>query len=142
MQVQQLENMVVNGDLDHESLFYRHCAGTFLLMLYGKLRFSDVTKFQDLSFDNQYVEGSLTQNKTSQTKEKATTLLPVLVPVKSLVYPWCKSWKLLRAHLRLKDLPEQSLLPACLAGQRTIRTCSNQEANCLSSRTAGRNGPS
>jgi hypothetical protein len=130
-QVELLENKVLNGELDAESLYLRYCSGTFLLMMYGRLRFSDMAKFQDLVFDQQYVEGSISQNKTSKTKEKATALLPVLVPVNGLVYQWCSTWRNLRRQLHLRDPPDQSLLPAFIGGKCTIRSCSNQEANMV-----------
>ena len=89
-QVTFLEGIVWN---DARKIADRIAAGCFLLMVYGRLRFSDMQRTVKLVIDSVllddgsevgYLEGQAERTKTSISLERKVRALPIAVPLKSV----------------------------------------------------------
>ena len=103
MQVKVLEQIVKN---DSKSVYDRVMAGYFLMLVYGRLRFSDGQRITGMKLEMFHVDGELVgflecaaeRTKTSMSLERKVRFLPIAVPVQSLTSPaWLPVWNELRA---------------------------------------------
>ena len=60
--------------------FDRMVAGLCMLCCMGRLRCSDANRIRHAGLLGRFLEGSLTRTKTSLSKEKATSFIPLVVP--------------------------------------------------------------
>ena len=121
VQVTFLEGIVWN---DARKIADRIAAGCFLLMIYGRLRFSDMQRTVKLSIDSVfldngsevgYLEGQAERTKTSISLEPKVRALPIAVPLKSVgVKPWARRWMELRDSEGLDQT--HPMLPSPAAG--------------------------
>lgn len=104
VQVQTLERIVTDGK---RHVLDRIMAGYFLMLAYGRLRFSDGQRITSMRMDIIHVSGeavgflecSASRTKTSVSLEKKTRHLPIAIPVKSLTMPqWLPIWDKLRGE--------------------------------------------
>ena len=102
-QVRTLEKVVKNLS---KSVYDRVMAGYFLLLVYGRLRFSDGQRISGMRLELVHVDSvpvgflecAAERTKTSLTLEKKVRHLPIAVPVQSLTQPsWLPIWDRLRA---------------------------------------------
>ena len=110
VQVIFLEGVVWN---DAKKIADRIAAGCFLLMIYGRLRFSDMQRTSKLVIDSVrlddgseagYLEGQAERTKTSISLERKVRALPIAVPLKSVSgKPWARRWMELRDSEGLDD---------------------------------------
>ncbi|CAE7869934.1 hypothetical protein AK812_SmicGene44293 [Symbiodinium microadriaticum] len=112
------------------SKYDRVAAGFFLLLVYGRLRFSDGQRITSMSLDvvqvhgrqSGFLECEAERTKTALTLEKKVRRLPVAVPLQCLGPPWIPVWLKLRKSEGLaadgdKDIQEPILRhPACGSG--------------------------
>ena len=92
MQVKVLEQIVKN---DSKSVYDRVMAGYFLMLVYGRLRFSDGQRITGMKLEMVHVDGDLVgflecaaeRTKTSMSLERKVRFLPIAVPVQSLTSP-------------------------------------------------------
>lgn len=91
-QVMHLERVVARQEgAKHDRL----AAGFFLLLVYGRLRFSDAMRIKNFRLDvvrastgvAGFLEGEAERTKTSVTLERKIRLLPLAVPILSFVDP-------------------------------------------------------
>ena len=103
MQVKVLEHIVKN---DSKSVYDRVMAGYFLMLVYGRLRFSYGQRITGMKLEMVHVDGELVgflecaaeRTKTSVSLERKVRFLPIAVPVQSLTSPsWLPVWNELRA---------------------------------------------
>ena len=121
LQVIFLEGIVWN---DAKKTADRIASGCFLLMTYGRLRFSDVQRTSKLVIDSVsaddgsevgYLEGQAERTKTSISLERKIRALPIAVPLKSVSgKPWVRKWMELRASEGLDDT--YPMLPSPASG--------------------------
>ena len=103
----------------------RIAAGAFLVMIYGRLRFSDMQRSSGFAIDSVvhegvevgYLEGRAERTKTSISLERKVRALPVAVPLKCVgPRPWVRTWINLRVSQGLDDsfpvLPNPAALVA------------------------------
>ena len=98
----------------------RLASGFFLILTYGRLRFSDgqqvtISKLDMPNPDQGYLEGHAERTKTGLSLEKKTRLLPFAVPTISLLpQPWIPLWLDLRKQCFGDDSAAKSfpLLPS------------------------------
>ena len=99
----------------------RIAAGFFLLLVYGRLRYSDGLQLVDLQLDSREVDGKLTgfleaqaeRTKTSVTLERKVRFLPVAIPLESMVEPsWVPTWLELRESAGLQGRSPHPMLPS------------------------------
>lgn len=97
-QVMKLERIVVDPGA---SKYDRIASGFFLLLIYGRLRFSDGMRISEFKLDvvkvgnsvSGFLECQAERTKTSVTLERKIRYLPVAVPVLSFSEPpWVLSW--------------------------------------------------
>ena len=99
-----------------QDLVLRAIAGFICLCAHGRLRCSDGNLIVALDYEEifkddgslagGYIEASMAGNKTSKTKEKQTTFLPIVVPLLGLSgLGWFSSFVEARKALGLPDLP-------------------------------------
>ncbi|CAE7366593.1 unnamed protein product, partial [Symbiodinium pilosum] len=116
-----LEGIVWN---DAKKSADRIASGCFLLMTYGRLRFSDMQRTSKLVIDSVitddgsevgYLEGQAQRTKTSISLERKIRALPIAVPLKSVSgKPWVRKWMELRASEGLNDT--HPMLPSPASG--------------------------
>ena len=103
-QVRTLEKIVVSRN---RSMYDRVMAGYFLMLLYGRLRFSDGQRITGMRLELVHVDSvpvgflecSAERTKTSVSLERKVRFLPIAVPVQSLTQPaWLPVWDQLRAE--------------------------------------------
>lgn len=99
----------------------RIAAGFFLLLVYGRLRYSDGLQLVNLQVDSTEVDGRVSgfleaqaeRTKTSVTLERKVRFLPVAIPLDSLVDPsWVRVWMALREEAGLNGRPPHPMLPS------------------------------
>ena len=98
----------------------RLASGFFLVLTYGRLRFSDgqqvtISKLDMPNPDQGFLEGHAERTKTGLSLEKKTRLLPIAVPTMSLLpRPWIPVWLDLRKQCFGDDQSSKSspLLPS------------------------------
>eukprot|EP00435_Cladocopium_sp_Y103_P055304 s792_g18.t1 len=118
-QITMLENTVHD---DSRSGYDRIAAGFFLVLVYGRLRYSDGLQLVDLQLDTHrtedggitgFLEAQATRTKTSVTLERKVRYLPVAVPLESMVEPcWLPVWMELRQQEGLSGQQPMPLLPS------------------------------
>ena len=90
----------------------RLAAGCFLLMVFGRLRFSDMQRTSGLMIDSTivdgvevgYLEGVAERTKTSISLERKVRALPIAVPLKCIgPSQWVRPWLELRQQEGLDD---------------------------------------
>ena len=121
VQVVFLEGIVWN---DAKKIADRIASGSFLFMIYGRLRFSDMQRTCKLVIDSVvaddgsevgYLEGLAERTKTSISLERKIRALPIAVPLKSVSgKPWIRKWMELRASEGLDDT--YPMLPSPASG--------------------------
>ena len=101
-QVKVLEYVVNNTA---KSVYDRIMAGYFLMLVYGRLRFSDGQRITGMKLETVHVDNELVgflecaaeRTKTSVSLERKVRFLPIAVPVQSLTSPpWLPVWNQLR----------------------------------------------
>lgn len=119
-QIRHLEHCV--NDVGRTS-YDRIAAGFFLVMVFGRLRYSDAQSISQMELeipvgaDYGYLECAAERCKTLTTLEKKTRLLPVAVPTRSLtVDGWVEVWVKLRRACQMETAPGVPLLPCPEAG--------------------------
>ena len=86
--------------------YLRALAGYCLCCAYGRMRVSDLNRLVHASKLGAYVEGSLMRVKTSRTKEKQCTFLPVIIPCSGLLgVAWFEAFSTTRLMLELDEIP-------------------------------------
>lgn len=84
----------------------RALAGFCVACIYGRLRVSDLNRLVHLSVIGDYIEGSLMRVKTSRTKERQCTFLPVIIPRWGLLgIDWFGAFLESRNYLGLEPVP-------------------------------------
>ena len=90
----------------------RIAAGAFLVMVYGRLRFSDMQRSSGFTIDSVvhegvkvgYLEARAERTKTSISLERKVRALPVAIPLKCVgPRPWVRVWMNLRVSQGLDD---------------------------------------
>jgi hypothetical protein len=101
-QIKVLEHVVTNVA---KSVYDRIMAGYFLMLVYGRLRFSDGQRITGMKLEMVHVDNELVgflecaaeRTKTSVSLERKVRFLPIAVPVQSLTSPpWLPVWDQLR----------------------------------------------
>ena len=101
-QIKVLEHVVTNVA---KSVYDRIMAGYFLMLVYGRLRFSDGQRITGMTLEMVHVDNELVgflecaaeRTKTSVSLERKVRFLPIVVPVQSLTSPpWLPVWDQLR----------------------------------------------
>ena len=94
-QIIQLEEVVLSG---RRTDYDRVAAGYFLLLIiYGRLRYSDALFVSSLKIDGTYMEGKVEKTKTSVTLERKVRHLPISITLESLKHPcWIHAWMEIR----------------------------------------------
>ena len=96
----------------------RLAAGFFLLLVYGRLRYSDAQQLSRLRLDmpnaeQGFLEGVAERTKTSLSLERKTRLLPIAIPTLSLSEePWIPVWLDLRKELFGDGWEAMPMLPS------------------------------
>ena len=107
-QVQHLEQIVKD---ERRTAFDRIAAGYFLLLIFGRLRFSDGLHISSMKLDvitvgtdlEGFLECEAERTKTSITLERKTRHLPIAVPILGFSDPsWVLTWLELRDKAGLK----------------------------------------
>ena len=119
-QVSQLEECVRDTN---RTLYDRAAAGFFLVLVFGRLRFSDAMSISSMELevpmdaDHGYLECAAERCKTGTSLEKRTRLLPVVIPTKSFTEQgWVETWLLVRNKANLEVGTGVPLLPNPAAG--------------------------
>ena len=119
-QIAFLEECVRDGN---RTMYDRVAAGFFLLLIFGRLRFSDGQSISEMALekpaeaDKGYLECAATRCKTSTSLEKRTRLLPVVVPTLSFTDEgWIEAWLECRRSQGLAVGPGKPVLPNPGAG--------------------------
>ena len=116
-QVQVLERVVHE---DRRPVFDRIMAGYFLMLIYGRLRFSDGQRITSMKLELIHVDETVVgflecaadRTKTSVTLEKKVRFLPIAVPVQCLLQPpWLPVWNQLREDQGLMSSGRGSEFP-------------------------------
>ena len=100
LQIERLEEIVHSPE---RTSLDRIASGFFLVLIYGRLRFSDgqqvvLANLDMPNADQGFLEGNAQRTKTGLSLEKKTRLLPVAIPTISLKsLPWIPVWLQLRA---------------------------------------------
>ena len=103
------------------SNYDRIAAGFFLLLVYGRLRYSDGLQLVDLQLDSTerggrlsgFLEARAERTKTSVTLERKVRFLPVAIPLECLSEPcWVPTWLELRDEAGLNGRPPHPMLPS------------------------------
>ena len=126
-QIKTLERVVTNSN---KSVYDRIMAGYFLMLLYGRLTFSDGQRIIGMRLELVHVDSkpvgfleySAERTKTSISLERKVRYLPIAIPVQCLTEPaWLPVWDKLRAEQGwwyLENRVEISLL--CLLQQLVV----------------------
>ena len=102
-QVKTLERVVTSSN---KSVYDRVMAGYFLMLLYGRLRFSDGQRITGMRLELVHVDSkpvgflecAAERTKTSISLERKVRYLPIAIPVQCLTEPaWLPIWDKLRA---------------------------------------------
>ena len=114
-QIRSLELTVIDKS---KSAMDRIASGFFLLLVFGRLRFSDAQSISEMRFDKVpgsdygYLECGAERCKTSLTMEKKVRLLPIVVPTMSFsVDGWVEDWLDLRHQQKMELGAGKPLLP-------------------------------
>ena len=114
-QIRSLEFAVIDKS---KSAMDRIAAGFFLLLIFGRLRFSDAQSISEMRLDKVpgadfgYLECGAERCKTSITMEKKVRLLPVVVPTMSFtVDGWVEHWLELRREQKMEVGVGKPLMP-------------------------------
>ena len=108
-QIIQLEEVVLSG---RRTAYDRVAAGYFLLLIYGRLRYSDALFVSSLKIDGTYMEGKVEKTKTSITLERKVRHLPISITLESLKHPcWIHAWMEIREENGLQVGVGFPLLP-------------------------------
>ena len=84
----------------------RVIAGMCVLCCMGRLRCSDVNRVRHAGLVGRFIEGALSRTKTSRSKEKATTFIPLVVPSFGILgRPWFIEFVKAREQLGLRAIP-------------------------------------
>ena len=127
-QVSWLETVV--KDVNKAS-FDRVAAGYFLLLVFGRLRFSDGIQITDMRLDAIMVDGTLSgflecraeRTKTSLTLERKTRFLPIALPLVGFTDPcWVHAWLEVREQQGLECKPGVPLMTSPVQGGGWSRT--------------------
>jgi hypothetical protein len=103
-QVRTLERVVTSSN---KSVYDRVMAGYFLMLLYGRLRFSDGERITGMRLELVHVDSkpvgflecAAERTKTSISLERKVRYLPIAIPVQCLTEPaWLPVWDKLRAE--------------------------------------------
>ena len=121
-QVAWLENIVKDGNKFEPD---RIAAGYFLLLVFGRLRYSDAMNISDMRIDaimvdgtqSGYLECKAERTKTSLTLERKIRFLPVAVPLVGFTDPcWVMKWLELREKHGLVCGPGRPLITSPVQG--------------------------
>ena len=119
-QIKSLENCVKD---EGRTMYDRIASGFFLLLVYGRLRFSDGQSITSMELeiptgaDRGYLECAAERCKTSTSLEKRTRLLPVVVPTLSFTEEgWIEQWIRCREQQGLVPGSGKPMLPTPAAG--------------------------
>ena len=121
-QVTWLERVVKD---ESKTKFDRVAAGFFLLLVFGRLRFSDGLQITDMKVDAILVDGvpcgflecQAERTKTSLTLERKTRLLPIAVPLLGFTDPcWVHAWLQVREECGLECKQGVPLLASPVQG--------------------------
>eukprot|EP00435_Cladocopium_sp_Y103_P017632 s4052_g4.t1 len=86
--------------------YLRAMSGFCLACIFGRMRISDMTRMVHLSVIGAFAEGSVMRTKTSRTREKQTTFLPVILPCRGFSgMPWFEAFLISREQLGLPEIP-------------------------------------
>eukprot|EP00435_Cladocopium_sp_Y103_P044655 s723_g12.t1 len=116
-QIITLEQIVTSNN---KSIYDRIMAGYFLMMVYGRLRFSDGQRITGMRLEIVHVDSkpvgflecAAERTKTSIALERKVRFLPIAVPVQSLSQPaWLPVWNQLRADQGMMASDRTSTLP-------------------------------
>ena len=129
-QISYLERCVIDT---RRTSYDRVAAGFFLVLTYGRLRFSDAQSITSLELEipfgaqHGYLECAAERCKTATSLEKRTRLLPVVIPTKSFTDSgWVANWLEIRAQTKLEAGKGVPLLPNPASGggwSKTPVTC-------------------
>ena len=117
-QITYLENTVRDVN---RATFDRMAAGYFLLLVFGRLRFSDGMQISEMTLDAIRLEGrdhgflecKAERTKTSLTLERKIRFLPIAVPLLGFSDPcWVQVWLELRKQQGLECASGMPVLPA------------------------------
>ena len=119
-QISHLEWCVVDTN---RTIYDRVAAGFFLMLVYGRLRFSDAQSITAMELEipqgakDGYLECSAERCKTATTLEKRTRFLPVVITTKAFTEAgWVVNWLEVRAQAQLELGKGIPLLPNPAAG--------------------------
>jgi len=119
-QIEHLEKCVNN---EERTMYDRIASGFFLLLVFGRLRFSDGQSISSMELeiplgaDRGHLECAAERCKTSTSLEKRTRFLPVVVPTLSFTEDgWIEQWIKCREQHGLTPGPGKPLLPSPAAG--------------------------
>lgn len=108
---------------DDRTAYDRVAAGFFLVLTFGRLRFSDAQSITTMELEiplgskHGYLECAAERCKTATTLEKRTRLLPVVIPTRSFTEEgWIECWLAVREHAKLSTGKGMPLLPNPAAG--------------------------
>ena len=108
---------------DDRTAYDRVAAGFFLVLTFGRLRFSDAQSITSMELEiplgsrHGYLECAAERCKTATTLEKRTRLLPVVIPTRSFTEEgWIECWLAVREHAKLSTGKGMPLLPNPAAG--------------------------
>ena len=121
--VRQIEHLEKCVNDEERTMYDRVASGFFLLLVFGRLRFSDGQSISSMELeiavgaDSGYLECSAERCKTATSLEKRTRLLPVVVPTASFSETgWIAQWLRCREQQGLTVGPGKPLLPTPAAG--------------------------
>ena len=121
--VKQIEHLELCVKDCNRTMYDRTAAGFFLLLVFGRLRFSDGQAISSMELEvpvrssHGYLECAAERCKTSTTLEKRTRLLPVVVPTVSFTEGgWIEPWMKCREQQGLTVGPDKPVLPSPAAG--------------------------
>jgi hypothetical protein len=105
------------------TVYDRVAAGFFLVLTYGRLRFSDAMSISSMELEipmgseHGYLECAAERCKTGTSLEKRTRLLPVVITTKSFTEQgWIQAWLEVRHKAKLETGPGVPLLPNPASG--------------------------
>ena len=119
-QIACLEQCVQQTD---RTAYDRIAAGFFLVLVFGRLRFSDAMSISSMELEipmgseHGYLECAAERCKPGTTLEKRTRLLPVVITTKSFTENgWIEQWLEIRHKAKLDTGPDTPLLPNPASG--------------------------
>ncbi|CAK9079757.1 ABC transporter C family member 8 (ABC transporter ABCC.8), partial [Durusdinium trenchii] len=88
------------------SAYDRAIAGFCMYCIFGRLRCADANRTRHSSLLGRFVEGALSRTKTTRSKEKASSFIPLVVPSFGfLAKPWYLEFLRARQELGLAPVP-------------------------------------